>query len=164
VYVSGNSRTPSAASAAGTPGPPRATTPNCTACADASAHDAGYAPQRGDGGVLRTVIARALDGTERALPADVLLPFYGLASDLGPLKAFEIEHDGRQIIVDPGTMATSRAGVHAIGDIAAYPGKLKLILTGFAEAACATHAIWRALNPDRALHFQHSTDRGAPGF
>ena len=54
-------------------------------------------------------------------------------------------------------------GVYAIGDIAAYPGKLKLILTGFAEAAMAAHAIYDIVFPDTPLHFEYSTTRGVPG-
>ena len=60
-------------------------------------------------------------------------------------------------------MATSLAGVFAIGDIATYPGKLKLILTGFAEAAQAAHAIRARIYPDEVLHFEYSTTKGVPG-
>jgi thioredoxin reductase (NADPH) len=53
-------------------------------------------------------------------------------------------------------------GIYAIGDIATYPGKLKLILTGFAEAAQAAHAIYPLVHPDKALHFEYSTTKGVP--
>jgi thioredoxin reductase (NADPH) len=53
-------------------------------------------------------------------------------------------------------------GVFAIGDIATYPGKLKLILTGFAEAACAAHAAFAVARPGEALHFEYSTSKGVP--
>ena len=56
-----------------------------------------------------------------------------------------------------------RDGIFAIGDIAAYPGKLKLILTGFAEAAAAAHAIYPLVHPGEALHFEYSTTKGVPG-
>ena len=68
------------------------------------------------------------------------------------------------ITVDPATCATSAAGIHAIGDIATYPGKLKLILTGFAEAASAAHAIHGRVHPGTALHFEYSTSKGVAGF
>jgi thioredoxin reductase (NADPH) len=60
-------------------------------------------------------------------------------------------------------MATSAPGIFGIGDIAAYPGKLKLILTGFAEAAVAARAIYPIVYPDTALHFEYSTTAGVPG-
>src|SRR5438876_239236 len=61
------------------------------------------------------------------------------------------------------TGAASRAGIFAIGDIAFYPGKLKLILSGFAEAALAAHAIHPLVHPGEALHFEYSTTKGLPG-
>jgi len=66
--------------------------------------------------------------------------------------------------VDPASCASSAAGVFAIGDIAHYPGKLKLILTGFAEAAMAAHAIFPLLHPGEALHFEYSTTKGVPSL
>jgi thioredoxin reductase (NADPH) len=61
------------------------------------------------------------------------------------------------------TCETSRPGLYAIGDIATYPGKLKLILTGFSEAAMAAHAIFKRLRPDDVLRFEYSTTKGVPG-
>jgi thioredoxin reductase (NADPH) len=58
---------------------------------------------------------------------------------------------------------SSVAGIFAIGDIATYPGKLKLILSGFAEAALAAHAIYPLVHPGQALHFEYSTTKGVPG-
>ena len=63
----------------------------------------------------------------------------------------------------PPTCATSAPGIFAIGDIATYPGKLKLILSGFSEAAVAAHAIYPLLHPGEALHFEYSTTKGVPG-
>jgi thioredoxin reductase (NADPH) len=70
--------------------------------------------------------------------------------------------ESRRLVVDPATCATSRAGVFAIGDAASYPGKLKLILQGFSEAAMAAHAIHPIVFPDTALHFEYSTTTGVP--
>jgi thioredoxin reductase (NADPH) len=117
----------------------------------------------GTGGQLSAVIVADLAGRTRRLVADCLLPFFGLATDLGPLAAWDLQLDHNRIKVDPATCATSRPGIFAIGDIAAYPGKLKLILSGFAEAALAAHAIHPLVHPGEALHFEYSTTKGVPG-
>ncbi len=117
----------------------------------------------GAGGQLSAVIVADLEGNTRRLDADCLLPFFGLATDLGPLARWGLELDRNQIRVDPATCATSRRGVFAVGDIAAYPGKLKLILSGFAEAALAAHAMHPLNHPGQALHFEYSTTKGIPG-
>ena len=114
-------------------------------------------------GQLAAVIVADLAGQTRRLAADCLLPFFGLATDLGPLAGWGLDLDRNHIRVDPASCATSRPGVFAIGDIAAYPGKLKLILSGFAEAALGAHAIYPLVHPDRALHFEYSTTKGVPG-
>ncbi len=117
----------------------------------------------GSDGRLSAVIVATLDGQERRLEADVLLPFFGLAMNLGPIAAWDLDLDHKHIKVDPATCATSRPGIFAIGDIAAYPGKLKLILSGFSEAAMAAHAIYPLVHPGEALHFEYSTTSGVPG-
>jgi thioredoxin reductase (NADPH) len=117
----------------------------------------------GTEGRLDAVVVTDLAGSERRLEADCLLPFFGLATELGPLAQWGLAFDDNRITVDPATCVTSRAGIFAIGDIAAYPGKLKLILTGFAEAAAAAHAIHPLVHPGEALHFEYSTTKGVPG-
>jgi thioredoxin reductase (NADPH) len=117
----------------------------------------------GDGGQLSAVIVSDLAGQTRRLAADCLLPFFGLATDLGALASWGLDLERNQIRVDPASCATSRPGIFAIGDIAAYPGKLKLILSGFAEAAVAAHAIHPLVHPGQALHFEYSTTKGVPG-
>ena len=114
-------------------------------------------------GQLSAVIVADLEGRTRRLAADCLLPFFGLATDLGPLATWQLQLDHNRISVDPATCATSRPGIFAIGDIAHYPGKLKLILSGFAEAALAAHAIHPLVHPGEALHFEYSTMKGVPG-
>ncbi len=114
-------------------------------------------------GRLRAVVVADLAGNERRLEADCLLPFFGLATQLGPLADWGLEFDDNRIVVDPATCATSRPGIFAIGDIATYPGKLKLILSGFSEAAMAAHAIHPLVHPGEALHFEYSTTKGVPG-
>jgi thioredoxin reductase (NADPH) len=117
----------------------------------------------GAGGRLSAVIARKLDGEERRLEADFLLPFFGLSMNLGPIAHWGLGLDQHHIKVSPATCATDAPGVYAIGDIASYEGKLKLILCGFSEAAMTAHAIRHQLHPDEELHWEYSTTRGVPG-
>lgn len=116
----------------------------------------------GEGGLLDAVIVADLDGKTRRIEADHLLPFYGLAMTLGPIADWGLDLHHHHVAVDPATCATGLEGVFAIGDIAAYPGKLKLILTGFAEAASAAHAAYPLVFDGRALHFEYSTTKGLP--
>ncbi|HWB49168.1 MAG TPA: NAD(P)/FAD-dependent oxidoreductase [Stellaceae bacterium] len=116
----------------------------------------------GTAGRLDAVVVADLAGNQRRLEADCLLPFFGLATELGPLAQWGLAFDDNRIAVDPASGATSRPGIFAIGDIAVYPGKLKLILSGFAEAAAAAHAIHPLVHPGEALHFEYSTTRGVP--
>jgi thioredoxin reductase (NADPH) len=118
----------------------------------------------GADGQVSAVVVRSLEGEERRLEADTLLPFFGLATNLGPIAEWGIEIDQNRIRIDPETMESSRPGLYGIGDIAVYPGKLKLILTGFAEAAAAAHAAFSRVHPDETLHFEYSTTKGLPGL
>lgn len=117
----------------------------------------------GTGGILTAVEVATLEGATRRLAADVLLPFFGLSMDLGPIAAWGLQRQMHHVSVDPATCQTSLPGVFAIGDVASYPGKLKLILQGFSEAAMAAHAIFPIVHPDQALHFEYSTTKGLPG-
>jgi len=117
----------------------------------------------GSEGRLEAVIAADLDGKTRRLSADVLLAFFGLSMNLGPIAQWGIELERSHIRVNSATSETSVPGIFAIGDIANYPGKLKLILSGFAEAAMAAHAIYPLVHPGEALHFEYSTTKGVPG-
>jgi thioredoxin reductase (NADPH) len=98
----------------------------------------------------------------KRLEADILLPFFGLAMDLGPIAHWGLNVERNHILVDPKSCATSAPGIFAIGDIAHYPGKLKLILCGFSEAAMTAHAIYPLVHPGEALHFEYSTTQGVP--
>jgi thioredoxin reductase (NADPH) len=118
---------------------------------------------RGQDKKISEVIVQTLDGQELSLTADVLLPFYGLSTELGPIGDWGLAVDHKNISVDPATCQTSIEGIYAIGDIAAYKNKLKLILTGFNEAAFAAHAIHHWMYPDKELHFEYSTTKGVPG-
>lgn len=116
----------------------------------------------GDGKRLTAVEITDLDGQRQSIPADLLLPFHGLATSLGPIHDWGPAIERGRIPVAPGTAATDTPGLFAVGDVATYPHKLKLILTGFAEAAAAAHAIHRHLHPDTPRHFEYSTTRGVP--
>jgi thioredoxin reductase (NADPH) len=116
----------------------------------------------GSDGKLSAVVVATLEGEAKSLPADVLLPFYGLSSDLGPIAQWGLGMDRHLISVDPATGATDAPGIFAAGDICTYPGKLKLILTGFADAARAAHSAHDVVHPGEALHFEHSTTSGVP--
>jgi len=116
----------------------------------------------GASGQLDGVIIKDLDGGTKRLPADALLAFFGLAMNLGPIASWGLNLERNHVKVDPATCATSAPGIFAIGDIATYPGKLKLILSGFAEAAAAAHAIYPLAHPGEVLHFEYSTTKGVP--
>ncbi|RDD60401.1 NAD(P)/FAD-dependent oxidoreductase [Ferruginivarius sediminum] len=117
----------------------------------------------GRDGNLDAVIVSTLDGETRRLQADALLPFFGLSMNLGPIAEWGLRLERDLITVDPATCATSTAGIYAIGDIATYPNKLKLILCGFSEAAMAAHDIFSRVYPDEVLHWEYSTTKGVPG-
>jgi thioredoxin reductase (NADPH) len=91
------------------------------------------------------------------LPADCLLPFYGLTMKLGPVAEFGLNLHENLIPVDTEKFQTTTPGVFAIGDINHYPGKLKLILSGFHEAALMSQAAFRHLRPEAKLRFQYTT-------
>nr|WP_155801772.1 NAD(P)/FAD-dependent oxidoreductase [Magnetospirillum molischianum] len=117
----------------------------------------------GENGHLEAVIVATLEGETRRLPADALLAFFGLSGDVGPVTGWNLAMDGHAVTIDPASGATNRAGIFACGDICTYPGKLRLILTGFAEAARAAHSVYDVVHPGTALHFVHSTTAGVPG-
>ena len=81
----------------------------------------------GADGLLTGVRVADLDGAEKVLPADALLAFFGLSTSLGPIAEWALELDKNFVRVDPASCATNRPGLYAVGDIATYPGKLKLI-------------------------------------
>ena len=117
----------------------------------------------GGDGQISAVVVKTLEGEERRLEADMLLPFFGLSMNLGPIADWGLNLDHSHIVVDPASCATSRPGIFAVGDIARYPGKLKLILSGFAESAMVAHAIHPLVHPGEVLHFEYSTTKGVPG-
>lgn len=113
----------------------------------------------GNAGRLSAVHVADMKGNEKILEADILLPFYGLAMELGPISEWGLNLDQHHISVHPTTARTNQDMIYAVGDIAAYENKLKLILTGFSECAFAAHDIYKKLNPETPLHFEYSTTK-----
>lgn len=116
----------------------------------------------GANGMISTVDVADTDGQIRRIEADHLLAFFGLTPQLGPLADWGMDIAHFHIPVDPSTCQSAAPRLFAIGDIATYPRKLKLILTGFAEAAQAAHAIHPLVFPGQELHFTYSTSKGKP--
>ena len=106
---------------------------------------------------LSHVHVRHTDESITELPVDDLLVFFGLSPKLGPIATWGLDLDKNQIPTDTEKFATNVPGIHAIGDIATYPGKKKLILSGFHEAALAAFAIKARINPDEKVHLQYTT-------
>lgn len=112
---------------------------------------------RGDDVGVTEVELKLADGQARTLPAQTVVAALGFTADLGPIESWGLDLDKRSIRVDT-TMATNRERVYAAGDVASYPGKVKLIATGFGEAATAVNNIAVALDPKARLFPGHSTN------
>ena len=108
-------------------------------------------------GRLTNAIVTTPDKTTQALPVDNILVFFGLSPKLGPIAQWGLDLEKNQIKVDTERFESSVAGIYAIGDICTYPGKKKLILSGFHEAALAAFAIKSRLNPGEKVHLQYTT-------
>ncbi|HMA13691.1 MAG TPA: NAD(P)/FAD-dependent oxidoreductase [Kiloniellaceae bacterium] len=111
----------------------------------------------GAGGRLTGVRLKSSEGEEFVEPCDTLLPFYGLTMKLGPIADFGLNLHENHIAVDTEKFESSVPGIFAIGDINTYPGKLKLILSGFHEAALMAHQAFHYARPDQKLRFQYTT-------
>ena len=97
------------------------------------------------------------DGVTRVVPLDVLLVFFGLSPKLGPIAEWGLDIERKQLKVDTEGFATNTPGIFAVGDINTYPGKKKLILSGFHEAALAAFAAAPYIFPDKKIHLQYTT-------
>ena len=96
-------------------------------------------------------------GPGETIALDDLLVFYGLTPDLGPIADWGLNLDKKNIDVEPETCATNIRGIYAIGDINSYPGKKKLILTGFNEAVLTAYAVQKYLDPSVKQSVQYTT-------
>lgn len=111
----------------------------------------------GEDGVLRAATARPDKGEPYRIECDAVLPFFGLTMKLGPVANWGLDLAGEVIPVDTQWFETSVPGIFAIGDINTYPGKLKLILSGFHEAALMAQKACRYVFPDKRIVFQYTT-------
>ena len=110
----------------------------------------------GSHGQLEAVTLKTKEGDER-LACTAMLPFFGLTMKLGPVADWGLNLHENLIPVDTEKFETSSPRIFAIGDINTYPGKLKLILSGFHEAALMAQVAHRYIHPDKKLLFQYTT-------
>ena len=114
-----------------------------------------------DGELSHVLVQEPGADAPTALAADVLLPFYGLTMKLGPIAEFGLNLEENLIPVDTERFETSEPSIFAVGDINYYPGKLKLILSGFHEAALMAHAAHGIVHPEKKIRFQYTTSSSA---
>ena len=112
---------------------------------------------KGADGKLDCAVVKRNDGSTFNIACDALLPFFGLTMKLGPVANWGLKLDGDLIPVDTEKFETSEPGIFAVGDINTYPGKLKLILSGFHEVALMAQKAHRYVFPDKRLVFQYTT-------
>jgi Thioredoxin reductase len=110
-----------------------------------------------EGDRLTSVTIKRTDGQLQTVETDHVLAFFGLHPKLGPIADWGFELEKKALKVDTAKFQTSVPGIFAIGDINTYPGKKKLILSGFHEAALAAFAIAEHLNPAKKVHLQYTT-------
>lgn len=120
-------------------------------------HIADLKALQGTGGVLSGVLATTKTDGDFVIPCDTLLAFYGLTMKLGPIANFGLNLHENLIPVDTEKFETQTPRIFSIGDINSYPGKLKLILSGFHEAALMSQQAFRYVYPDKKLRFQYTT-------
>ncbi len=111
----------------------------------------------GKDGHLSHVVIYDLEGHEKKIEADALLPFFGLSMKLGPIADWGLNLEKNHIVIDPASCSTNEPGIFAIGDICHYPGKMKLILCGFSEGAIAAKSAFEYMYPNEVVHFEYST-------
>jgi thioredoxin reductase (NADPH) len=112
---------------------------------------------KGDNGQLRAVTVKKSDNSIMDIECEAMMPFFGLTMKLGPVADWGIHLNENLIVVDTEKFETSVAGIFAVGDINTYPGKLKLILSGFHEAALAAQRVHHYVFPHKKLLFQYTT-------
>jgi thioredoxin reductase (NADPH) len=110
-----------------------------------------------EGERLARIKVTGADGVTRLVPLDVLLVFFGLSPKLGPIADWGLGIDRKQLVVDTEKFQTNVPGIFAVGDINTYPGKKKLILSGFHEAALAAFGAAPIVFPDKRILLQYTT-------
>jgi thioredoxin reductase (NADPH) len=111
----------------------------------------------GTDGMLSSVTVKGADGATFEQPTEIMMPFFGLTMKLGPVADWGLELDENLIPVDTAKFEASEKGIFAVGDINTYPGKLKLILSGFHEAALMAQQAHKYVYPEKKLIFQYTT-------
>ena len=111
----------------------------------------------GTDGMLSSVTVKGADGATFEQPTEIMMPFFGLTMKLGPVADWGLELDENLIPVDTAKFETSEKRIFAVGDINTYPGKLKLILSGFHEAALMAQQAHKYVYPEKKLIFQYTT-------
>jgi len=111
----------------------------------------------GGDGVLSACSVKGNDGSLARVEVDAMLPFFGLTMKLGPVADWGVKLDDDLIPVDTAAFESNIPGLFAVGDINTYPGKLKLILSGFHEAALMAQKAHRYVYPEKRLVFQYTT-------
>ncbi len=112
---------------------------------------------QGEDGQLTAATVKSNDGASATIACDAMLPFFGLTMKLGPVANWGIKLEDELIPVDTEKFETNVPGIFAVGDINTYPGKLKLILSGFHEVALMAQKAHRYVFPDKRLVFQYTT-------
>lgn len=110
-----------------------------------------------DNGTLAGIKVTGPDGVTRRLPLDYLMVFFGLSPKLGPIAEWGLDIERKQLKVGTEKFETNVPGIFAVGDINTYPGKKKLILSGFHEAALAAFGAAPYIFPDKKIHMQYTT-------
>jgi thioredoxin reductase (NADPH) len=111
----------------------------------------------GENGVLKGAQIKGADNSMSAISCDTILPFFGLTMKIGPVAEWGVKLESNLIPVDTEAFETNIPGMFAIGDINTYPGKLKLILSGFHEGALMAQKASRYVFPDKRVVFQYTT-------
>ncbi|MAV56917.1 MAG: ferredoxin--NADP(+) reductase [Candidatus Pelagibacter sp.] len=106
---------------------------------------------------IKSIILKNDDGKSEKVETDFILSFFGLIMKLGPIAEWGLNLDKKHIPVNVENFQTNKKGIFAIGDICTYPGKLKLILSGFHEAALAARACFKNARPNEKYKFQFTT-------
>ena len=106
---------------------------------------------------LESIDIKHDDGDDKNLKTDYVLGFFGLIMQLGPIANWGLNIDKKTIEVDTEKFETNQKGIYAVGDICNYPGKLKLILSGFHEGALAARACFKLARPNEKYRFEFTT-------
>tara|TARA_B100000579_G_scaffold56168_1_gene39948 strand:- start:542 stop:1564 length:1023 start_codon:yes stop_codon:yes gene_type:complete len=106
---------------------------------------------------IKSIKIKSEDGNIKEIETDYILGFFGLIMQLGPIANWGLNLDKKHIPVNTESFETNQKGIFAIGDICTYPGKLKLILSGFHEGALAARGCFKYARPDEKLRFEFTT-------